>query len=70
MNQQASLAEQIRTNNTTEQQLSEALDVKVPTLRNWRSQGKGPEWLKIGREVLYPNDAIFAWLNQQRSKAS
>lgn len=32
--------------------------VSQQTLANWRSQGRGPTYVKIGRKVLYPIDAI------------
>lgn len=32
--------------------------VSLQTLANWRSQGRGPSFLKVGRKVLYPLDAI------------
>ncbi len=31
------------------------------TLRNWRSQGRGPPYLKVGRQVLYPRNSLEAW---------
>jgi hypothetical protein len=24
------------------------------SLQNWRTQGKGPKWIKFGKRVLYP----------------
>lgn len=69
MNQASSLVEQILSENLNEEQTSEALDVKVATLRNWRSQDKGPDYLKIGRSVKYPIDGIHTFINKQRRKA-
>lgn len=34
----------------------------VRTLRNWRSLGTGPDYVKNGRRVLYPREALAAWL--------
>lgn len=31
------------------------------TLRNWRCQAKGPPFLKVGRGVVYPLEALKAW---------
>lgn len=70
MNQASSLVEQIHSENLSEKQTGDALDVKVPTLRNWRSQGKGPDYIKIGRTVKYPIDGIHSFLTKQRKKAS
>ena len=35
--------------------------VSPGTLRNWRSQKRGPAYVKIGKIVLYPRAAIEAW---------
>jgi len=32
------------------------------TLRNWRSQGKGPRFFKIGRKVIYRPEDIERFL--------
>lgn len=38
------------------------LGLKSPgTLANWRVKGKGPRWVKHGRNVLYPVAAIEAY---------
>lgn len=38
---------------------------KPQTLAAWRCDGKGPEFVKIGRRVLYRRDAISAWIAGQ-----
>lgn len=38
------------------------------TLENWRSRGKGPDFLKIGRKVVYELEAIEAFEREQRRK--
>jgi hypothetical protein len=35
--------------------------VSAGTLRNWRSQGRGPPFVKVGRQVLYPIVGLEAW---------
>lgn len=35
--------------------------VSVRTLANWRSQGVGPRWVKIGKAVLYPVENLTEW---------
>jgi hypothetical protein len=35
--------------------------VTAGTLKNWRSQGRGPPFVKIGRQVLYPINGLEAW---------
>jgi hypothetical protein len=42
----------------TEQQLAERWQMSVRTLQNWRWQGKGLRYLKIGARVLYPLEEI------------
>ncbi len=34
------------------------------SLANWRSQGKGPKYLKLGRMVLYPQNEFENWLKR------
>ena len=34
------------------------------TLRNWRSQGKGPSFVKMGNMVKYPLSAILKFENR------
>jgi predicted DNA-binding transcriptional regulator AlpA len=38
------------------------LGIPEKTLTQWRSDGKGPEYLKIGRYVRYRWDAVNEWL--------
>jgi hypothetical protein len=39
--------------------------VTPQTLAAWRSRGRGPRYLKIGRGVFYRESAIAAWLKAQ-----
>ncbi len=36
-------------------------EISVGTLRNWRAMRIGPGFVKIGKAVLYPVDALSAW---------
>jgi hypothetical protein len=36
-------------------------EISVGTLRNWRAMRIGPGFVKIGKAVLYPIDALDAW---------
>lgn len=40
------------------------------TLKYWRQQGEGPEWFRArpGRRILYPADAVNAWVKRLRSQ--
>ena len=35
--------------------------ISVGTLRNWRTMRIGPTFIKVGKAVLYPIDALEAW---------
>jgi hypothetical protein len=35
--------------------------IKVKTLANWRSNGEGPKYVKIGGAVLYPVEELVQW---------
>lgn len=37
------------------------------TLRNWRSQGKGPRYVKNGHRILYPREELGLWLAKRLS---
>ncbi len=45
-----------------------ALEVyqKPQTLAQWRSQGKGPPWFKIGRGCFYTRRTLREWCAKQR----
>jgi excisionase family DNA binding protein len=45
-----------------DEKLSGILDVPVGTLANWRYQGKGPRFVKVGRHVRYRRSDVEAWL--------
>lgn len=40
--------------------------VSPGTLANWRSQGKGPPYQKIGSKVLYRLDLVIEWEQKQQ----
>jgi excisionase family DNA binding protein len=45
-----------------DERTGEYLTVPVGTLANWRYQGKGPRFVKIGRHVRYRRSDVEAWL--------
>lgn len=47
----------------TPQEVSERYDgrITVRTLANWRSQGRGPAFTKVGGAILYSCDQLEAW---------
>lgn len=50
----------------TPEELGEKLSVKAATLAEWRSAGKGPIYMKIGREIKYAIADVEAWLQSSR----
>ena len=50
-----------------EKALALRLGVEVKTLQNWRGQGKGPRFYKIGRSVRYRLRDILAFERSFRS---
>ena len=42
----------------TDEQVAERWGLKVQTLRNWRFQGRGPAYLKLGAAVRYDESVI------------
>lgn len=39
------------------------LRTSVRTLKRWRLDGDGPEFIRVGRRVLYERTAVLAWLS-------
>jgi excisionase family DNA binding protein len=55
----------------TQGELAEYLKVKPRTLQQWRSDGKGPRWTRVGRVIRYRDSDVKEWLDQQeQQKAS
>jgi excisionase family DNA binding protein len=58
-------------NDTASDRLLHAIDVSlllgVPraTLANWRSAGKGPPFVKVGRHVRYRREDVDRWVEAQ-----
>jgi predicted DNA-binding transcriptional regulator AlpA len=54
------------------QEVNERTGISIQTLANWRSQGRGPDWVKIsgeigkqGGRVGYPEDALDTYLRSR-----
>ena len=50
-----------------EKELARLIRVSIPTLRYWRSEGKGPRFRKVGQLVRYAPSDVTAWLNSRPS---
>jgi excisionase family DNA binding protein len=55
-----------------EEKLAEWLMLPVGTLANWRYQGRGPRFVKVGRHVRYRRSDVESWLegNARQSTAA
>jgi excisionase family DNA binding protein len=51
--------------NLTPKETAERLRTSVGTLSNWRVQGAGPRFIKLGRKVLYPEAEVMAYEQRQ-----
>ena len=52
----------------TQLQAAEILQVELGTLENWRSAGRGPSFVKVGRLVRYRAEDLEAWINANLKK--
>jgi len=50
----------------TEREAAAHLNLKVPTLRGWRSKGRGPKYLRYGRAVRYLRRDLVSYMNECR----
>lgn len=47
------------------------LGVAAQTLNRWRmNEGEGPEFVKMGRRVVYERETLDAWLAANRRKST
>lgn len=49
--------------------LAEYLDVPVTTIRDWRTDGKGPCAIRVGGRVRFAVSDVLSWLAEQRESA-
>lgn len=49
----------------TSGQVSLYLDVPTTTLSNWRYQGRGPAFVRLGGHVRYRASDVTDWINEQ-----
>ena len=53
---------------TTPTELAKRLKVSPRTLQDWRSTGRGPKWIRVGKVVRYRARDIQFWLNSQEGQ--
>lgn len=49
------------------EQVSSMLGVAVATMYDWRYDGKGPRWIKVGRYLRYRPSEVRAWLEAREA---
>lgn len=47
----------------SEDELATMLDIKLETLRAWRTDKQGPRWIKLGKGVYYRDVDVFEWID-------
>jgi len=47
----------------TDEELAVTLKVTANTLETWRGQGKGPAWVKLGKQVFYRLTDVRKWID-------
>ncbi len=50
----------------TDTEAAARLGLKVPTLRTWRSQGRGPAYVRLGRAIRYLESDLDDFLHSNR----
>lgn len=50
----------------TTEEVADYLQMPPHTLEQWRSQGKGPDYHKVGRHVRYDWQDVRNWKNAQK----
>jgi excisionase family DNA binding protein len=48
------------------EEVGEMLGLSTQTLAKWRSEGRGPTYIKVGDRVRYSETDVQAWLDSQR----
>lgn len=48
----------------TETELATRWSMTTKTLYRWRTQNQGPNYMKLGKKILYPLAAVEAYENQ------
>ncbi|MCW5976676.1 MAG: helix-turn-helix domain-containing protein [Bryobacteraceae bacterium] len=51
-----------------EHEVANSCSISVLTLRKWRSQKRGPQFVKIGALVRYRPEDVDAWIAEQKAQ--
>jgi hypothetical protein len=52
----------------TPKEARDILRVSIHTLAKWRSQERGPEYIKTGKSVKYGRDTVNEWISKRTIK--
>src|SRR4051812_38935833 len=52
----------LRDNLFTPEELAQSLDLSPATLAGWRSERRGPPFIKVGRRIWYPKETFNGWM--------
>lgn len=52
----------------TTKELSKRWKLNPNTIEHWRTQGFGPEFIRIGRKILYSLESIIAFENGRKAQ--
>ena len=50
-----------------EHEVADSCSISVLTLRKWRSQRRGPQYVKIGALVRYRPEDVDSWIAAQKA---
>ncbi len=50
----------------TPAEVSKLLQVHDQTLRNWRNNGAGPQWIRVGAQIRYRRHDLERWLAERK----
>jgi predicted DNA-binding transcriptional regulator AlpA len=50
----------------TEKEAARFLSMSFRTLQSWRSEGKGPPYVKLGRSIRYRMNDLLVWTEKGR----
>jgi hypothetical protein len=50
---------------TSEFETAEKLNMSVRGLRKWRQRQIGPAWVKVARQIYYPDEHLAAWIKSR-----
>lgn len=54
----------------TDEELAGTLGVTTETLMTWRRDGRGPQWVKLGKSVFYRVSRIREWIAKCEGSAN